>query len=356
MNSVSVKEYYNLLKTVKAPLVIMGTPGIAKTSIPEQVANDFNDGSTSIVIPVAQFSETGDILGCPDIVEVMEKDENGHEVKMSKTIYSPPDYWPTHGKGFLVIDDFNRANTLIGQSLLHLAQYREFGNYTVPPLVYDDNGNWVSGFKLVFTGNTQDAGDEEGTEYIVNEVDHAFFSRTVCFKLEFDKIMWGRWARTNNIDEKFISFILKNPQMVTAKDNPRAWTNGFKELGDSNDMDYIELIMSGTVDGYLLLRTWLDKEWTSLNFNSNDVYDVKKHENLMEIFTAEETGDDGKTLFAERIATLPVKNLEKKKQDALRKFFHLMKKEDEERFMIAFIPINKECPDMTDEELFSSLV
>jgi hypothetical protein len=354
MNVISVGEYYNLLKTVKAPLVIMGTPGISKTSIPAQVAKDIGDGAVSIVIPVAQYSETGDILGCPDIVEVLEKDEHGNDVKKSKTVYSPPDYWPTHGKGFLVIDDFNRANTLIGQSLLHLAQYRQFGNYTIPELIFDDKGNWISGFKLVFTGNTADAGDEEGTEYIVNEVDDAFFSRTVCFKLEFDKLMWGRWARVNNIDEKYISFILKNPQMVTPKDNPRAWTNGFLELGSTNNMDYIELIMSGTVDSYIMLRSWLDKEWTSLNFDSNDVFIDKKHKNLIDIF--EETGDDGKNLFAERIATLPVKDLDKKKQDSLRKFFHLMKKSDEERFMIAFIPVNKECPSMTDDELFGSLV
>jgi hypothetical protein len=354
MNVITVKEYYDLLKIVKAPLVVMGTPGISKTSIPAQVAKDFNDGSKSVVIPVAQFSETGDILGCPDIVEVMEKDEHGNEVKMSKTVYSPPDYWPTHGKGYLVIDDFNRANTLIGQSLLHLAQYREFGNYQVPPLVFDDKGKWISGFKLVFTGNTADAGDEEGTEYIVNEVDDAFFSRTICYKLQFDKIMWGRWARTNGIDEKYVSFILKNPQMITAKDNPRAWSNGFLELGNTPDMKYIEMIMSGVVDGYVLLTSWLEKEWTSLNFDSLDVFDKKKHNNLMKIF--KETGPDGKNLFAERIATLPVKDIDKKKQESLREFFHLMKKEDEERFMLAFIPVNKECPSMTDDELFSSLV
>jgi hypothetical protein len=332
----------------------MGTPGISKTSIPAQVAADFKDGSVSIVIPVAQFSETGDILGCPDIVKVEEHDENGNPITMSKTVYSPPDYWPTHGKGFLVIDDFNRANTLIGQSLLHLAQYRAFGNYNIPELKYDDNGNWISGYKLVFTGNTADSGDEEGTEYIVNEVDDAFFSRTICFKLAFDKIMWGRWARTNGVHEKYISFILKNTQMITPKDNPRAWTNGFLELGDTTNMDQIELIMSGCVDSYILCRTWLEKQWTSLNFDSMDVFDVKKHKKLIEIF--EKTGPDGKNLFAERIATLPVKDLDKKKQDSLRKFFHLMKDVNEELFMIAFIPVNKECPSMTDDELFGSLV
>ena len=226
MEKISVSQYYDLLKTVNTPVVIMGTPGISKTSIPAQVAEEV--GGVSCVIPVAQFSETGDMLGCPDVVEVMEEDEHGNEVKKSKTVYSPPDYFPTHGKGIVVFDDFNRANTLIIQSLLHLAQYREFGSYRIPDLKFDKKGNWISGYKLVFTGNVADGDSEE--EYITNEVDNAFYSRTICFKLEFDKLMWGKWARKEGIDEKFISFILKNPEHVDVKNNPRAWSNGFLEL------------------------------------------------------------------------------------------------------------------------------
>ncbi len=354
MNKITVKQYYDLLKIVNTPFVIMGTPGISKTSIPAQICEDFKDGSVSIVIPVAQFSETGDILGCPKDIEVLEHDNDGKEVLMSKTTYAPPDYWPTSGKGFLVIDDFNRANTLILQSLLHLAQYRQFGNYTIPPLRFDKHGNWISGFKLVFTGNTEGADDGEGTEYVVNEVDHAFFSRTICYQLTFDKIMWGRWARTKDINEKFISYILQNQEVITPTDNPRAWSNGFLELAGSTDMEYIELIMSGTITNSYHLRTWLDKQWSSLVFDSNDVYNEKKHDNLISIF--EKTSPDGKNLFAERIATLPVKDLKKKEIESLRKFLHLFMETDRERFMIAYIPVNKECPSMTDEKLFSILI
>jgi hypothetical protein len=61
-------------------------------------------------------------------------------------------------------------------------------------------------------------------------------------------------------------------------------------------------------------------------------------------------------LFAERISTLNVQDLQKPKIDAIRKFFHLMKKEDEERFLISFIKINKECPDIADDVLFNSFI
>jgi len=344
LRDVSVEQYYNLLKTVNNPLVIMGTPGLCKTSLPAQVAADV--GGTSHVIPVAQFSEPGDMLGCPFDIEV-ETDDG----LKRKTAYATPDYFPTKGKGFIVIDDFNRANSLIIQSLLHLAQYREFGSYKVPELEFDNKGNWVSGFKLVFTGNLSD----EENDYIVNEVDNAFYSRVICFKLKFDKIMWGRWARKAGINEKFISFMLKNSsEYVTANDNPRAWSNGFIELGDTEDLDLIDLIMSGCVSAHFNLKTWLEKEWTTLNFDSADVFDTKKHEGLMKIF--DETGNDGKTLFAERIATLNVTDLSKTHQTALKKFFHLLLEADQERMMMAFIPLNKECPTFHDDKLFSTLV
>jgi hypothetical protein len=345
MKIITVKQYHEALKMVKQPLVIMGSPGLCKTSLPDQVAREL--GGVSHVIPVAQFSEPGDMLGCPYDVEVESEDGS----LSRKTAYATPDYFPTKGKGFVIIDDFNRANTLIVQSLLHLAQYREFGSYRLPELVYDDKGNWISGFKLVFTGNMSEEGEKD---YIVNDVDDAFFSRVISYQLKFDKLMWGKWARSVNIDEKFISFILKNNELVNLDDNPRAFSNGFLELKGVDDLDRIEFIMSGTVKCYPLLRSWLEKEWSELNFDSNDVYDDNKHKNLIKIFKG--ASEDGMMLFAERIATLNVKDINKKQQESLRKFFHLMRDVDRERFMVAFIPVNNECHTLTDDSLFNELV
>ena len=336
LKSISVSEYWNLLEKMPFPVVIMGTPGLCKTTLPQQVAESF--GGQSCVIPVAQFSETGDMMGGIDTTS-----------KEGKTVYLPPDIFPTEGLGFIVIDDFNRANTLITQSLLHFAQYQEFGSYKVPQIEHDKNGKWVSGYNIIFTGNPDDG------EHCVNEVDNAFFTRALTYQLEFDKIMWGKWARNQEIDEKFITFILKNSQYINAKDNPRAFSNGFLQLKGCNDLDWIEFIMAGTgIDCYPMLVTWLNKEWSELDFDSMDVFNEKCHEELMGIF--KNANEDGKTLFAERISTLNVQDLQKPKIDAIRKFFHLMKKEDEERFLISFIKINKECPDIADDVLFNSFI
>lgn len=354
LKKISVEKYWDMLLKLKSTLVIMGTPGLCKTTLPGQVAESI--GGKSYVIPVAQFSETGDIQGCPDIVDVLNADGTpklrADGTTEKQTIYAPPAFFPTEGKGFIVIDDFNRANSLIIQSLLHLAQYREFGDYKLPDLKFNEKGEWVSGFKLVFTGNQ----NTEEDNYIVNEVDDAFYSRTLCWELKFDKLSWGKWAMKSGIEEKFVSFMLKNStECITSANNPRAWSNGFMELrGQSENLDHVSLIMSGCVTTYDRLKTWLMKEWTTLNFDSNDVFEPKLHKGLMDIF--KDCKYDGKMLFAERLATLPVKDLQKDKLSALQKFLHLLLKADKEKFMVAFTALNRENSSLADDELFEQLI
>ncbi len=342
LKTISTPEYWELLKSIHFPIVMMGTPGLGKTNLPLQVAETLRDKyenkGRSCVIPVAQFSETGDMMGGIDTESVK-----------GKTVYLPPDIFPDDGIGFIVIDDFNRANTLITQSLLHFAQFQEFGSYKVPPIELDEQGNWISGYNIIFTGNPDDG------DHCVNEVDNAFFTRALTYNLEFDKIMWGRWARKNGIEERFISFLLKNSEYINSKDNPRAFSNGFRLLKGVNDLDRIEFVMAGTgIDSYPMLIKWLREKWSELNFDSMDAFVDKEHKNLIKIFN--NTDDDGKTLFAERIATLNVQDLKPKKIESIRKFFTLFQKASEEHFMIAFIPINKECPDIASDTLFQSLV
>lgn len=358
LRKISVDKYWKMLLTVRSTMVIMGTPGLCKTTLPEQVAEFV--GGKSYVVPVAQFSETGDVSGMPDVIELKNPDgtlmlnADGHPIR--KTVFAPPEFFPTEGKGFLVIDDFNRANTLILQSLLHLAQYRAFGDYKIPPLVYNEAGEWISGFKLVFTGN-QDEGDNT---YVTNEVDDAFYSRTLCWKLTFDKLSWGRWARKAGIEEKFISFILKNHgECINPADNPRAWSNGFTEvaLGNSNDLDYVSDIMSGCVTTHDRLRTWLMKEWTTLNFDSEDVFDKDKHKALIEVFKdKDKIGYDGQMLFVERLSTLNIAEIDDKEKSALVAFLHLLLKADKDKFMVAFVPLNNIDSTLADNELFEMLI
>jgi hypothetical protein len=356
LRDITVSKYWDMLLKVRSTMGVFGTPGLCKTSLPEQVAESI--GGEAYVIPVAQFSETGDVSGMPDVIELKNPDGtprlDRHGNQIRKTVFAPPEFFPTEGKGFLVIDDFNRANTLILQSLLHLAQYREFGDYKIPELKYNEQGEWISGYKLIFTGNL----DEGDHSYIINEVDDAFWSRILCWKLSFDKLSWGKWARKAGIEDKFITFILKNHgECIDPSNNPRAWTNGFLELtGNSNDMKYVTDIMGACVTTHDILTSWLLKEWTTINFDSNDVFDNSKHKGLIDTFNDPKTGYDGQMLFVERLATLNVKDLQPDKIKSLIKFLHLLLEADYDKFMVAFVSLNNECSALADDVLFETLI
>ncbi len=322
MRKIRIDQYKELL-TLKEPMLVMGIAGLGKTAAPIQFAKEHKINPK--VLAVAQLTEAGDLMGLPT-------EDKG------LTTFLPPDYLPQEGEGVLIIDDVNRANTMILQALLHFVQFREFGDYTLP-----------KGFQIVMTGNVDDG------NYVVNELDDAFVTRTMCYELEFERIQWGKWARVEGIEERFITFLLKNPELIGSRNNPRAFTEGFKKLKGVEDLGMIELIMGGHVPGVEnLLRAWLEKEWGDLKFESEDAFDKKKQEKLIKVF--KKAGEDGKTLFAERLSTLHVKGIDKTKRENLRKFLHAIKEIDRERFMIAFIPINKENPDITDDELFTELV
>ncbi len=322
LRKVRIDEYKTLL-SLQMPMCVLGIAGLGKTSTPIQYALENKIGYS--ILPVAQLTEAGDLMGLPD--------------KTGKTTtYLPPDFLPTAGKGVLIIDDVNRANDMILQSLLNFIQFKKFGDYTLPE-------DW----QIVMTGNIDDG------NYVVNELDHAFLTRGLTYELEFERLLWGKWARSNGIEERFVTFILKNPEYVTSRNNPRAFTQGFARLKGVEDYAMIELVMGGCVPGVEgILRSWLEKEWSELKFASEDAFDLKKQKKLIKVFKS--TGQDGKTLFAERLSTLPVKGISKEKRANLRTFLHAIKEIDRERFIIAFIPINRDNPEITDDALFSELV
>ncbi len=145
LRKIRIDEYKTLLE-IKEPICMLGIAGLGKTSAPIQYAEDKKIQYS--ILPVAQLTEAGDLMGLPD------KKEDG------TTTYLPPDFLPQGGEGVLVIDDVNRANDMILQSLLNFIQFKKFGDYTLPK-------DW----QIVMTGNVDDG------NYVVNELDHAFLTR-----------------------------------------------------------------------------------------------------------------------------------------------------------------------------------
>jgi hypothetical protein len=98
------------------------------------------------------------------------------------------------------------------------------------------------------------------------------------------------------------------------------------------------------------------KEWTTLNFDSNDVFDKTKHKALMDIFKDRKTGYDGQMLFVERLSTLNLDTIDATEKSALIAFLHLLLKADKDKFMVAFVPLNNVDSTLADNELFEMLI
>lgn len=192
---------------------IWGSAGISKTATVKQLEKVGLELKGERVYPkvihiaLAQIEEAGDITGLP----VTDVDGKGRAV----TRYAAPDWWPTlemteGGKRpvILLFDDFNRADPRILKAIMQLLQDYRSNVHELP-----DNCH------IMLTGNPP-SGDD-GTEYMVNEIDKAILTRMVHITMKFDKVDWARWAQNSGIDNRVINFALTYPEQVNGEGSKR---------------------------------------------------------------------------------------------------------------------------------------
>lgn len=230
---------------------IWGPAGISKTSLVKQlektgvVFNGERIYPKVIHIALAQIEEASDLtLGLP----VLGKDKDGSEV----TNYAPPAWWPTeettnHGKTPVIIlfDDFNRAEVRILKAIMQILQDYRSNVHELP-----------NNCHIFLTGNPP-SGDD-GTEYMVNEIDKAIMTRMVHISMRFDKVDWARWAQNEKIDSRVISFVLTYPELVAGdksqRTNPRSVVQFAKlvqpivNLTDKDAGEMVQMLAASCLD------------------------------------------------------------------------------------------------------------
>lgn len=180
-----------LKKTLMAGLcpMLVGSPGIAKSSIIKDIANDFN--LKVIDLRLSQCDPT-DLLGFPTI-------------KDSKAGYIPMDTFPIEGdpipKGYggwlILLDEFNSAPISVQAAAYKLILDREVGQYKLHKYV-----------AIVAAGNL--ASDKA----ITNRISTAMQSRMVHFELEINFEHWIDWGNTNGIDYRILAYINFKPDAL----------------------------------------------------------------------------------------------------------------------------------------------
>lgn len=255
-----------LQKQGKKPVAVevIGESGIGKTSAVLQLADQHK--LHVVKLNLAQIEELGDLVGFPvrqfqlckageqapvdtddlkpDVciwVDEQAVDEYVHrgfrftgEKRMS---YCPPEWIAGKEKGgYLILDDWNRADIRFIQAVMELVDRQEYISWKLPQ-------DW----HIILTANPDDG------QYLVQSIDVAQKTRFVSANLKFDIEPWARWAEAEGIDGRCINFLLKHPEMVTTGTNPRSITTFFncissiKDFSDKDSAALIQLVGEGSV-------------------------------------------------------------------------------------------------------------
>jgi hypothetical protein len=223
-----------------APICIWGTHGIGKTETIISFAEKHK--YHYVYCAPAQFEEMGDLHGIPETYDPTPELPNSRD---KFTIYRPPEWLKNaienanmEEPGFLILDDFNRAEPRILQGCMQLLQMNALFSWSLPP-------RW----QIILTANP------EGGAYNVTEMDDAMLTRMIHLTMHFDAKSWAKWALENAIDTRGIDFILSHPTIVNGlRTTARSLTQffqqirGLKDLSNEDNLWLLRVLGRGTLD------------------------------------------------------------------------------------------------------------
>ena len=207
---------YRLPLVHQRPIFLLGAPGLGKTAIMQQVADEMGLGLVSYSMT---HHTRQSALGLPVIVE---KEYGGKhyqvsEYTMSEIIASVYDCMRTTGKtqGILFLDEINCVSETLSPAMLLFLQYKVFGGHQIPE-------GWV-----VVT-----AGNPPRFNKSVREFDAATRDRLKVIEVEPNYEAWKAYALEHGVSRSVISYLDIRPEdfykVETTVDGltvvtPRAW-------------------------------------------------------------------------------------------------------------------------------------
>jgi hypothetical protein len=205
-----------------------------------------------IKLNLSQIEELGDLVGFP-FKEFQIENKEGVKKWVQESLletYVKGGYRPTSQSrmshaapewiqgqqegGFLILDDYTRADQRFMQATMELIDRQEYISWKLPK-------NW----HIVLTTNP-DNGD-----YNVTSLDIAQKTRFISVEAKFDEKVWAKWAETASIDGRCINFLLMNPEVISKSVNPRSITTFFNSISSiakfEESLPIIQMIGEGSV-------------------------------------------------------------------------------------------------------------
>lgn len=195
---------------VKRPMLIEGSPGLGKTQLPRQVADELGIEFRLLHAPLMQPEDYG--------MPVVNANRDGIK-------FVVPDKFPLEGsdcpsEGLLCLDELPQTDNAGQKILANLIQEREIHGYKIKP-----------GWALIATGNRMQ--DRAGANRVLSHLRARV--TTITFEPHLDD--WCQWALTHNVDPSIISFIRFKPNMLNnfnadkeVSPTPRSWAEGISPI------------------------------------------------------------------------------------------------------------------------------
>ena len=194
--------------------MIWGGPGIGKSEIPQQIADETN---RTLLDFRANLFDPVDVRGVPYVAQLKETAKRF-------TRWAVPDVFPIENRdgteGIFLIDELPTAPPATQNAFLQLLITREVGNYRLP-----------DGWSIIAAGNrlTDAAAVYQMPSPVRNRLAH--------YELEADLEDWCHWDVSNGVDTSLVAFIRYRPNLLYdfnaenyAFPTPRSWSYVDKRL------------------------------------------------------------------------------------------------------------------------------
>ena len=218
MHAKDLKKSLEALVAQKVPTFLWGAPGIGKSSIVKQIAQEKSVGF--IDLRLALMDPT-DLKGIPFY------DKESHTA-----LWAPPAFLPREGEGILFLDELNSAAPAVQSSAYQLILDRRVGEYVLP-----------DGWAIVAAGN------REGDRGVTYRMPAPLANRFVHFELDVNVDDWREWAYKNAIESRIIAYIsYKNEHLFTFDA-----TKQEKSFATPRSWEYVNTILQSDMPAALLL-------------------------------------------------------------------------------------------------------
>ncbi len=185
MIKIDTVELVKILNTTPAEqnIMLVGAHGIGKS----QILRLFYQKKMPVIsFFLGQMSDPGDLIG------LMQKNE-----KTGYSEFLPPYWWPKDNKPIvLFLDELNRARPEILQSVMDLTLNRTLAGKSLPK------------------GSVVISAVNYGDQYQITDLDPALVSRFNIYEFAPTHEDWLVWAKRENLDQRVINFIQKQPNFL----------------------------------------------------------------------------------------------------------------------------------------------